>query len=70
MRDLVSSQITHLGVVIGDRDYTNYHSFSVIAGSQEFSQTNIDLTVDYYKKWINNKNLPAAGSFAIFREKS
>lgn len=67
---MLDAQISYLGVLVGDRDYTDLNSWSVIGLSEEFIKTeNEDFVVKMYGDWIDGRNLPMPGSFALFKMK-
>jgi hypothetical protein len=59
-----------LGVVIGDRDYTDLNSWSIVALSKELSEEDPDFVAKYYKLWADSQKLPMPGSFALFKRKT
>lgn len=74
MKNILDAQVSYLGVTIGDRDYTDLNSWSVVALSEEFitkksdSSSGLeDFVVEMYGNWANGSNLPMPGSFAMFK---
>jgi hypothetical protein len=67
---IVSSEISYLGFIIGDRNYLPLNSHSVIALSQEISDSDPNIVSDCYLRWMSQSRLPAAGSFALFRNRA
>lgn len=66
--ELIDAQVSYLGVVIGDRDYTDLNSWSIIALSKEISQEESDNVAKYYKIWADSQQLPMPGTFALFKK--
>lgn len=55
--------------MIGDRDYTDLNSWSIVALSKEISEEESDTVAKYYKTWADSKELPMPGTFALFKKK-
>jgi hypothetical protein len=53
--ELIDGQVNYLGVVLGDRDYTDLNSWSIIALSKEFGNEDPDFVAKYYKLWADSQ---------------
>ena len=68
MKNIIEAQTSYLGVTIGDRDYTDLNSWSVIGLSEELVDgENQNFIVEMYNEWADGKQLPMPGSFAMFK---
>ena len=64
----MEAQLNYLGVTIGDRDYTDLNSWSVIGLSEELTnREDNEYIVQKYAEWAEGKQLPMPGSFALFK---
>ena len=68
--ELVDIQNTYLGVMAGQRDYTDLNSWIIVAMSREWVGINVDLVAKQYCSWAGGQELPMPGSFALFKRKS
>ena len=68
LKNILDAQVSYLGVIIGDRDYTDLNSWSVVGLSEEFlNSEHEDFVVKIYSDWADGRNLPMPGSFAFFK---
>lgn len=68
--ELVDAQVNYLGVVVGDRDYTDLNSWSIVALTKEIGEEQPDFVAKYYKLWADSQQLPMPGTFALFKPKT
>lgn len=40
MKNILDAQVSYIGVVVGDRDYTDLNSWSVVGLSEEYVNNN------------------------------
>jgi hypothetical protein len=70
LKAILDAQVSYLGVTIGDRDYTDLNSWSVVGLSEEFvNSEHEDFVVKMYGRWAEGNSLPMPGSFALFKMK-
>lgn len=70
LKNILDAQVSYLAVTVGDRDYTDLNSWSVVGLSEEFvGSENENFVAQTYCDWANGSSLPMPGSFAIFKTK-
>ena len=56
-----------MSVIAGDREYTHLNSRVVVGLTTELWQSEAEQVAKRYELWAKGKQLPASGSFALFK---